>query len=435
MTAQVAILNRSAVALASDSAVTVQGARTNVYQTVNKVFTLSKYAPVGVMVYGSATIMGVPWESVVKVFRGSLGKTRFDTLDEYGHRFFEFLGQNDMLFPERAQREFVAGRAKDFASDLVEEIKKTTETRIEQDRPLPETDVPSIVASIIHKYHELWSQRGRLGWFGEGAEAAIATKFDAEISGALAVLQHLPLSETDRTRFRETVAMFFVRDHFLNPHSGVVLAGFGESQIFPAVNEYIVECVVDGRAKHTKKSRQTLQEHDGSMILAFAQQHMAESFVAGVHPEFREFIRSYLGKVFGEHHRAILEGLADIKPAVKAEIEKRVQAVGQALLVDLDKAATEYSRLKHIAPKLETVAVLPKQELAEMAEALVNLASFERRISGEAETVGGPIDVAVISPGDGFVWIKRKHYFKAELNPHFFSNYFRERDEETDAHD
>jgi hypothetical protein len=41
------------------------------------------------------------------------------------------------------------------------------------------------------------------------------------------------------------------------------------------------------------------------------------------------------------------------------------------------------------------------------------------------ETVGGPIDVAVISKGDGLVWVKRKHYFPAELNQHFFSNYFR----------
>ena len=37
-----------------------------------------------------------------------------------------------------------------------------------------------------------------------------------------------------------------------------------------------------------------------------------------------------------------------------------------------------------------------------------------------AVTVGGEIDVAIISKGDGFIWKKRKHYFKSELNPHFF---------------
>jgi hypothetical protein len=28
--------------------------------------------------------------------------------------------------------------------------------------------------------------------------------------------------------------------------------------------------------------------------------------------------------------------------------------------------------------------------------------------------------------GDGFVWIKRKHYFPPELNHQFFANYSRE---------
>jgi hypothetical protein len=41
----------------------------------------------------------------------------------------------------------------------------------------------------------------------------------------------------------------------------------------------------------------------------------------------------------------------------------------------------------------------------------------------ELETVGEPIDVAVISKGDGFVWIKRKHYFDANVNPGFFARY------------
>jgi hypothetical protein len=48
--------------------------------------------------------------------------------------------------------------------------------------------------------------------------------------------------------------------------------------------------------------------------------------------------------------------------------------------------------------------------------------------SVETDTVALPIDVAVISKGDGFIWIKRKHYFASELNHQFFSNYYR-RDE------
>ncbi|MFV9630695.1 MAG: hypothetical protein ACNYWM_06465 [Methanosarcinales archaeon] len=83
-------------------------------------------------------------------------------------------------------------------------------------------------------------------------------------------------------------------------------------------------------------------------------------------------------------------------------------------------------------PVTSVVSMLPKDELAAMAEALVNLTFFKRKVSMETETVGGPIDVAVISKGDGFIWIKKKHYFKPELNPQFFANYYREEIENDD---
>ena len=68
-------------------------------------------------------------------------------------------------------------------------------------------------------------------------------------------------------------------------------------------------------------------------------------------------------------------------------------------------------------PVVNIVSSLPKDELAAMAESLVNITKFRRRISPETESVGGPIDVAIISKGDGFVWVKRKHYFDPVLNP------------------
>jgi hypothetical protein len=67
-----------------------------------------------------------------------------------------------------------------------------------------------------------------------------------------------------------------------------------------------------------------------------------------------------------------------------------------------------------------------------MAEALVNLTSFKRKVTSSIESVGGPVDVAVITKGDGFVWIKRKHYFDADKNQQFHKKYFwRETNEST----
>jgi hypothetical protein len=48
MTAEVAVMNKIAIALAADSAVTIETPNgLKAYHTANKVFTLSKFAPVG----------------------------------------------------------------------------------------------------------------------------------------------------------------------------------------------------------------------------------------------------------------------------------------------------------------------------------------------------------------------------------------------------
>ena len=88
MTAEVAVLNAHAVALATDSAVTAGG---KIYTSANKLFALSKYRPVGIMVYNSARFMSVPIEAIIKVYRQQLGKDSFDTLPEYASDFVAFL--------------------------------------------------------------------------------------------------------------------------------------------------------------------------------------------------------------------------------------------------------------------------------------------------------------------------------------------------------
>ena len=72
---------------------------------------------------------------------------------------------------------------------------------------------------------------------------------------------------------------------------------------------------------------------------------------------------------------------------------------------------------------LDVVEILPLMELAKVASTLVKLSSFEKQLSLEADTVGEPIDVAVISKGDGFIWINRKHYFRADLNHRYFRSF------------
>jgi hypothetical protein len=69
MTTEIAIMNKSAIALAADSAVTFSkpDGQPKIYNTVNKLFALSKYQPVGIMVFDSAELIGLPWEPIITI--------------------------------------------------------------------------------------------------------------------------------------------------------------------------------------------------------------------------------------------------------------------------------------------------------------------------------------------------------------------------------
>ena len=70
-------------------------------------------------------------------------------------------------------------------------------------------------------------------------------------------------------------------------------------------------------------------------------------------------------------------------------------------------------------------ACMQTSELVSMAEAMVNLTALKRHISAEEESVGGPIDVALISKGEGFIWIKKKNIYDPRINRDLNQNYFR----------
>src|SRR5262245_312379 len=119
MTSEVVLMNRLAVALAADSAATIETARgRKIFQSANKLFTLSKFYPVGVMIYNNAKILDVPWETVIKLYRQVLGDRSFRTLAEYAEHFLSFLNDNEAFFPKTRQEEVYLEAVDKFFREL-----------------------------------------------------------------------------------------------------------------------------------------------------------------------------------------------------------------------------------------------------------------------------------------------------------------------------
>lgn len=70
MTAEIAILNKSAVAVAADSAVTISAgdSQEKIFDSADKLFELCDNNPIGIMLYNGMDFMGTPLAILVKDF-------------------------------------------------------------------------------------------------------------------------------------------------------------------------------------------------------------------------------------------------------------------------------------------------------------------------------------------------------------------------------
>jgi hypothetical protein len=158
MTAEIAMLNREAVALAADSAVTMQTeGGYKILQSANKIFTLSKYHPVAIMVYGSAHLMGAPWELLIKTYRRELGATSFNTLAAYANDFIRFLSESREFFPEEMQEEHFYSIVAGSYEQMLNRIFKQAEEEIATNGPISEASFKKIQQSVITASHKFWN--------------------------------------------------------------------------------------------------------------------------------------------------------------------------------------------------------------------------------------------------------------------------------------
>ena len=205
----------------------------------------------------------------------------------------------------------------------------------------------------------------------------------------------------------------------------MVIAGFGENEYTPSIVNMEIDGIIENRLKYSLGTSKRIDDKTASSIMPFAQKEMVYTFMQGINPDLESMIKESTEKVFYGIIKIILDKLKDNFPS-KSKVQEDITSAGKELIGKLFKSWGDQSEKSHWRPIVSIATSLPKDELAAMAEALVNLTKFRRRVSDEKETVGGPIDVAVITKGDGFVWVKRKHYFDPKLNPRKMNNYLRE---------
>lgn len=429
MTAEIAVMNEEAIALAADSA--VSGPK-KIFTSANKIFALSKYHPVGVMVFANAQFLNVPWETIIKQYRRELGDRAFPTLSEHADHFLKFFNGPNKLFPADAQERAILSLADSMFHAVIEDTEPRLRLRTTNGEELTEQQVAEELEQTIDQQLKRWISVPHRTDVPNSYVSIIRKRYGAQIDIGINRLFDGRVSEGAKNKLKRLVPKYLACTDFLFRsflQSGIVIAGFGREDVFPRLRRFKFQTIAANRLKFKEGEAVEIGYNNRAVISPFAQDEEVRTFIQGVDPR----IGSYQGNWWPPK---LLELLHEVGEHLNMTEEEQIK-----LLTDMAGRATEiqqeyeqdlaqFQQEKNVSPILNVVEMLPKDELAAMAESLVNLTRFKRRVTEEEETVGGPIDVAVISRGDGFIWIKRKHYFKPELNPQFLANYYRSEDDD-----
>jgi hypothetical protein len=410
MTSEVVLMNRSAVALASDSATTVthwhrNGRETRFYKGANKVFNLAYGHPVGLMTYNMASLLGVPLEVVVKAHRAQLDGG-FSKLEDYAENFFAYLPSETRLFPNTHQEEHFKAQAAHVAITLLGRINSSVSG--EEDPEVKKTSVAQVwgmLKQFVEKDSFLANAtdadvKGALAGFHDGVAA--------QISGDEAFVAHNPGVDWRDLAATAIVGLYKKQVTVLDK-TGIVIAGYGEDEFFPSCIVYECWGVLLGKVLYSEVNRKVVSHGNTAHIVPLAQSEMMNTFIHGISPAIVADIGAVYRKELHEFEKQACGEASDREDLRAAAGEKFLDVLLDQLFE------------KHTAKLRRVVGSLPIDELAELAETLISLESLKERVTRTSESVSGPVDVAVISKGDGFIWIKRKHYFDPALNPRFLA--------------
>jgi hypothetical protein len=422
VTSEVALLNRSAVALAADSASTVTywnpDTRQNeqrYFKRVNKIFNVVSGKPVGMMTYAAGSLQGMPWEVITKAYRDDRIGFTSETLPDYAADVFEYIAGNRHIFSEASQLQHLLSLVSESVTalsyglvfdDAFKNAKDPQEKQQIAEDKVSNAEInvstPKYINDVARAIHDeiAADPAGIIDHFSQTAEGRF---FIAQLGDP--IYQRIIKLSIQRV-FKEDITSL--------EYTGIVVAGYGEKQYLPQLEQFKVYGIFRNKLIYTRHDAgcRQITYTNTSDIVPIAQSTMVNTFRLGADIDTLGEIDSYVGV-------AIDEFVAELVKANHLNAQVNVDAMKATVTSAFTDKVREHIWKTHGRPFRQVIGMLSPEELAEIAETFVSAESLKERVTRPTETVSGPVDVAVISKSDGFIWIKRKHYFDPQLNLRF----------------
>jgi len=336
MTAEIVVMNREAVAFAADSAVTFQAESLSKVSTeANKIFKLSMKRPVGIMIYGNSMIMGLPWETLVKSYRASRGGKKFDSVEEYGSDFINYLTSDDVRYDVEAENIYMKLFTISALSRIKDNIDEMVADWLRDGHKLDKTTI---------KYFTKETITGIYKEYRDNSEELIPIKLTKKLVGenwnliedfinnlfvesnVIATIVGVDvLTKEIKEKLKQILIHMLSKNLNQGIVSGVVIAGFGDKEFTPSTVDYEIEGMIDRTIKYEKGRSYSVGGVREASIRAFAQREMTVRFMEGVDPLYKAYEDEYLGELCKDYAQKVIDNISGYSVAQKRRLKQKIE--------------------------------------------------------------------------------------------------------------
>ena len=419
MTALVGILNKRAAVIAADSAVTItNGDNRTIINTAKKIFRLSNSNPVGVMIYSSADFMDIPWEVLIKLYRDKNSGKSFDTLQEYVDDFIYFLRHNKNCIDKDAQANYLDLHAELFFN----KIKSYYNYKLKMVKDDSDNQEQVITECMDYAFNT-FADYCKEGGSGSEFDGYKLQQFRTYAKEALNTLKNLCKDNkmpSSPMRWEKGLFNYITSNYYLR-HTGVVFVGYGNDEIYPSLISLQISGFVDDRLRFfiDEDASDTINNKNLSYVAPFAQTDVMTSLLKGMHPYMYDIVMRNHEEAMNNVKKQMITAMKDAGVREKL-IDKFSKFDLTPYIEQFGEKIEENTYNCFSSDIVEAVASFNIEDMVKMAESMISITNLQRHISSSEESVGGPVDVAVITKSEGFVWINYKHWFEQNMNPQVF---------------
>jgi len=357
MTAEIAILNKSAVALATDSAVTISSGNSHekVFDSADKLFELSCEQPIGIMIYNGMQFSGIPLQDLIKEFRAQ--RMLFDSVDAAANKFLEFLTDTGRSAPKSEKVSLIQSIVYPFFALINDRVRNTVLKAINSNvQEGKETDIQKLEQDSIQKVllaiERAVNHRGKGTFFGAKKTPTLINIEKEEVINAV-TKQFPDYLDSTQLQIVDLSTKLLISSELSATKTGVVIAGLGKKERFPTLVSFEFDGVVAGKLKMEWTEKCDIERGgEKAFVKPFAQKEMVERFLYGLDEDIQRKVLAYCKQTIGSISDQILSQIVLPNVNDSEVLTKKARVAENAFLNNLQTEAFNLgSRLIKLDPQ------------------------------------------------------------------------------------